>query len=60
MIVYIAQPRPLSQARGATGKSNVFLGASNKKARNIVLHVAGMTDQVCLFQLKAIIFQSYI
>ena len=43
--------RPLAQARGggvggARGGGNSFLGASNRKARTIVLQVTGLVDQV--------------
>ena len=37
--------RPFAQSR-ATGRSNVFLGASNRKARLIVLHIPQLVDQV--------------
>ena len=37
--------RPLSQSRVA-GRGNVFLGASNKKAKVIVLQIHGLADAV--------------
>ncbi|XP_003386895.1 PREDICTED: armadillo repeat-containing protein 1-like [Amphimedon queenslandica] len=43
-----AVTRPLAQARGgaaARSGSNTFLGASNRKARTIVLQVSGLVDQ---------------
>ena len=39
--------RPLSQSRVA-GKGNVFLGASNKRAKVIVLQINGLSDAVSL------------
>ena len=39
--------RPLSQSRVA-GKGNVFLGASNKRAKVIVLQIHGLSDAVSL------------
>ena len=46
---YCFHCRPLAQARGgaaARSGSNTFLGASNRKARTIVLQVSGLVDQV--------------
>lgn len=37
--------RPFAQSR-ATGRANVFLGASNRKARLIVVHIPQLVDQV--------------
>lgn len=40
-----AHARPLTQARLPSSGGNTFLGASNRKARTIVLHVSGLVDQ---------------
>ncbi|KAL5473523.1 hypothetical protein EMCRGX_G028014 [Ephydatia muelleri] len=39
-----AAARPFAQSR-ATGRANVFLGASNRKARLIVVHIPQLVDQ---------------
>ena len=38
--------RPLSQSRSSV-RGHPFLGASNKRAKLVILHIDGLKDQVC-------------
>ena len=39
--------RPLSQSRSSV-RGHPFLGASNKRAKLVILHIDGLKDQVCV------------
>ena len=49
--------RPLSQSRVA-GKGNVFLGASNKRAKSVVLQIHGLADAVSLYAFCVTVFRT--
>ena len=40
-------PRPMSHSRHGAGRTNSFLGSSNRRARTIILQIEGLNDEVC-------------